>query len=65
MAPAILDSIRRNGGERELLSLYFTHILPAAIFARLRLNRLTRLLYTRMIYRLGRRHLAEGIFRPA
>jgi hypothetical protein len=34
IAPVILASIRRKGREHELLALYFTHILPSAMLAR-------------------------------
>ncbi len=57
LAPAILDSIRRHGHERELLVVYFTHVLPSAVLAWLGLNRSARWLYGRMMHRLCRRHI--------
>jgi hypothetical protein len=54
-APAILDRIHGEGRERELLTLYFTHILPSAMLARLGFNRAARCLYTRMMDSLMRR----------
>jgi hypothetical protein len=58
LAPAILASMRRNKRERELLRLYFTHILPSALLSYLGLNRAARRLYTHMMRVLSRRHLA-------
>jgi hypothetical protein len=56
LAPAILDSIRRHGHERELLVVYFTHVLPSAVLAWLGLNRSARWHYRRMMQMLCRRH---------
>jgi hypothetical protein len=56
IAPAILSSIRRNRSERELLRLYFSHILPCAVLAWLGARSLPRVLYTDMVTRLTRRH---------
>jgi hypothetical protein len=55
-APAILDSMRGERRERELLTLYFTHILPSALLASLGFDRAARRLYTHMMDGLTRRH---------
>jgi len=60
IAPVILASIRRKGRERELLALYFTHILPSAMLARVGLNRTARRLYTHMMSVLCRRHIPDA-----
>jgi hypothetical protein len=60
LAPAILRAMREQGGERELLRLYFSRILPCVFLARIGAARLTRMLYRDMIGRLCRRYLAEA-----
>jgi len=60
IAPVILASIRRKGRERELLALYFTHILPSAMLARVGFNRTARRLYTHMMSVLCRRHIPDA-----
>ena len=60
IAPVILASIRRKGRERELLALYFTHVLPSAVLARVGLNRTARRLYTHMMRVLCRRHIPDA-----
>jgi hypothetical protein len=52
LAPTILASIRRQGRERDLLRVYFTHILPCAALARLGLNAWARRLYAHMLQKL-------------
>ncbi len=66
IAPAILVAIRRKGSERELLRLYFSHILPCAVLAWLGARSLPRLLYADMMTRLCRRHApaVAGIIAP-
>jgi len=60
IAPVILASIRRKGRKRELLVLYFTHVLPSAVLARVGLNRTARRLYTHMMRVLYRRHIPDA-----
>lgn len=59
LAPAILRAMREQGGERELVRLYFLRILPCVLLARIGAARLTRRLYRDMIGRLCRRYLFE------
>lgn len=59
IAPLILAEMRRRGEERRLLGLYFTHILPAAVLARLGFTRPPWRLYAGMTRRLMARYLPE------
>ena len=58
-APVIVAAIPRRGEERRLLMLYFTHIVPSVIAARIGANRLARRIYTDMMRRLTRRYLPD------
>ncbi len=59
-APAILEAMRDYGETGRLLGLYFTTILPCAIFIRLGLKRMPRRLYTRMMEKLAARYLSSA-----
>lgn len=50
-APVILTEMRRRGETERLRGLYFGFVLPCAILATLGFERLTRRLYSRMMWR--------------
>ena len=52
LAPAILDTLRREGRQHELMRLYFSHILPCVLLAWLGFAGPTRRLYRGMMERL-------------
>jgi len=58
--PSSLLPSAAKGRERELLALYFTHILPSAMLARVGFNRTARRLYTHMMSVLCRRHIPDA-----
>ncbi|MGB6388363.1 MAG: hypothetical protein WBF23_02625, partial [Methyloceanibacter sp.] len=57
--PMVLARLPRQDRTRRLLSLYARFILPAAIAARLGLNRLAYHLYARMMHGLAREFAPE------
>ncbi len=59
LAPLIVEAIRERRAERELVDVYFTHILPAVLLARLGAARLARMLYRDLVVRLCRRYVPE------
>ncbi|MGB6428449.1 MAG: CFI-box-CTERM domain-containing protein [Methyloceanibacter sp.] len=59
VAPTVLERLPRQDRTRRLLSLYARFILPAAIAARLGLNRLAYRLYARMMHGLAREFAPE------
>ncbi|BAQ16499.1 CFI-box-CTERM domain-containing protein [Methyloceanibacter caenitepidi] len=59
LAPKVLREMRQRGEERRLLGLYFSHILPCAIAARLGLVSLPRRHYHGMVRRLVSRYQPE------
>jgi hypothetical protein len=56
-APRILSAMAQRGETQRLLPLYFSHILPSAVLARLGLKRLPDRLYRNLMARLTRRYL--------
>jgi len=52
LAPVLLRALRRERSKRALLRLYFTHILPCAVFATLGLHEATHRRYVDMMVRL-------------
>ena len=61
LAPSVLDEMRRRGETRRLLHLYFSHILPCAIGAKLGLVALPRRHYRDMMQRLVRRYRPDQL----
>ncbi len=61
LAPLVLDEMRRRGEARRLLRLYFSHILPCAIGAKLGLVALPRWHYRDMMQRLVCRYLPDQL----
>jgi len=61
LAPLVLDEMRRRGEQPRLLHLYFSHILPCALGAKLGLVALPHRLYRDMMQRLVRRYQPDQL----